>query len=240
MNKKIKKVLTSLFAGLMLITLTALPAFAGNGGGQGTGSEKDIPFTFTASSVKNGETNVPLNPAIDLEFNKNVVNIAVKGNNSKCFHLVNNKGKSSAIKIIFPDDQLRQEYKQHIFIEPVQNLAKNTKYTLYIDRTLRAKNLNSIDDAHIVTFTTGTSPTAAVGASLKDLGGDVSVYTNELPPTKDSYLKKITTASAASVPVNTSNLSIIIIAVAAVVVLVFAFFLFTGVFLKKRNRQNKK
>lgn len=234
MNKKIRLVITAFLASLLLIAAGAYLAFAesGSGTGNGTGEKSDIALTVTSSSIKNGGTNVPLNPTIDIKFNKNVVNMTVKDSNSKCFHLVDSGDNSVAIKIIFPDDQLKREYREHIFISPVQNLAPNSKYTLYIDKTLQAKNAKYIDNAHMIAFTTGKAATAAANASLKDLADDIEVYTNKLPIAAESYLKEGTASSAldktASQAINNKNISVIIIAVLASAVIFFTILLFAG------------
>lgn len=232
--KKGIKIITAFTICLLLITISAPLAFAGNGGGNGggtgngagngTGGNDDIALTLVSSSIKDGDNNVPLNPTIDLQFNKNVVNLAVKDNNSKCFHLVDNAGKSVTIKIIFPDDQLRSDYKEQIFITPDQNLAPNSKYTLYIDNTLQAKNTKSIDNAYMIAFTTGSAVTTDVNASLKDLADDVQIYTNTLPTAAGSYLKEGTTSStgkSAISSINNNTLSLIIIGAVIAVILIF-------------------
>ncbi|HEX2937292.1 MAG TPA: Ig-like domain-containing protein [Ruminiclostridium sp.] len=226
--KTTKQVITAFLISLLLIAFGAFPVFAAGGGGTGggTASNADIALILSSSSVKNGDSNVLLNPTIDLHFNKNVVNISVKSNNSKCFHLVDNKGNSVSIKIIFPDDQLRQDYREHIFITPAQNLAPNAKYSLYIDKTLQAKNATSIDNAHVVAFTTGQTATTVTNPSLKDLDSDVEVYTNKLPLTGGPVLTSSAVSSkASSQPLSNNSLSIIIISILAAAVVVFTILL---------------
>lgn len=224
----LKRVMAAFSISVLLITI-ATHAFAENGNGtgggmgNGTGGNSDIALTLLSSSVKSGDVNVLLNPTIDLRFNKNVVNLSVKSNNSKCFHLIDSKGNSVEIKIIFPDDQLRQDFKEHIFISPVQNLAPDSKYSLYIDRTLQAKNEQSIDSTHMIAFTTGQTTTTVADPSLKDLASDTFVYTNKLPLKEESVLKKSSAASskASSHAINNSSFSIIIISVLAAAIVLF-------------------
>ena len=79
---------------LVLFTASAGIVFAedgdgtggGNGDGSGNGKNRNIPLTLVSSSVKDGDTGVPLDPVIQLDFNKNVSNITVLANNKKCFH----------------------------------------------------------------------------------------------------------------------------------------------------------
>lgn len=237
MNKGVKRIAAAFFASLFLVIFITPSAFAengdgtGGGSGNGTGGKSDIALTVVSSSIKNNEKNVPLNPTIDLQFNKNVVNLTVKSDNSKCFHLVDSKGNGVTIKIIFPDDQLRKEYREHIFIVPSQNLAPDSKYTLYIDKTLQAKNAKSLDNTNMIAFTTGTKVIAVPNPSLKKLADDVEVFTNKLPLTANSYVKKSSASPAANKttaqPINNNNLSIIIIVtIIAIIAIFFVILLF--------------
>lgn len=242
MKKRIKPIVAAIFICSSLITFAA-PALAGNGDGtgggtgNGTGGNADIALTLISSSIKNGDADVPLNPVVDLQFNKNVVNLTIKSGNSKCFHLADSRGDVVTIKVIFPDDQLRKEFREHIFITPVENLALNTKYTLYIDKTLQAKNSKTFDNTQTITFTTGTKSTTAVNASLKSLGDDIEVFTNKLP-IPDSGLNKGSSATASGKPsfsFNNASLSVIIIGFILTVVVVFFGIL---LFIKKKNNNN--
>lgn len=235
--KTIKRVITAFSISLLLIASCALPAFAaggggtgggtgggkGNGTGGGTASNANIALTLSSSSVKSGDVNVFLNPTIDLHFNKNVVNISVKSNNIKCFHLVDAKGNSITIKIIFPDDQLRQDYREHIFITPEKNLAPDSKYSLYIDKNLQAKNAETLDSAHVVSFTTGKTATKLTDPSLKDLGSDVEIVTNKLPLSAGPAVitSSAVSSQASTPPVTNKSLSMIIIAILAGAVVLF-------------------
>lgn len=247
MNKTTKRFFSIVFVGALLISIGTPFAFAksgggtgggtGGGGGNGTGSNSDIALTIVSSSIKSGDTNVLLNPTIDLQFNKNVVNIAVKSNNSKCFHLVDGNEKPVSIKIIFPDDQLRQDYREHIFITPEQGLSPNSKYTLYIDKTLQAKNTKPMEDAKIIVFTTGEDITSAVNSSLKDLGDNVEVITNKLSLAPGTQLNGSAVSSAASKApfsfLTSNNIAALIIGGILIVVVIYIIILLA--FKRKRE-----
>lgn len=242
MNKGIKRTITVLFASLFISVFGILPVCAGSGGGtgSGTGGNGDVALTVVSSSIKDGDSNVPLNPTIDLQFNKNVVNLTVKENNSRCFHLISSEGNSVKIKIIFPDDQLKSNYKEHIFIVPEQNLAPNSKYTLTVDKTLQSKSANALGNPYSITFTTGTAAATSDNASLKDLADDVQVFTNALPLTADSNLTGSTSgATASKTPfssIDNNRLSWIIIGTIVAVIVIFVVILL----ISKRNRHSNQ
>jgi len=161
---------------------------AGSGPGNGTGQGKNvgIALTLVSSSVADGDTNVPLDPVIQLNFNKNVVNITVLDNNTKCFHLIDKSGAAVPIKLIFPDDQMQTTYKRNVFIIPKANLQMNAKYELVVDSILRAKNGTGIDNAHTITFTTGAAATGEQNEALLKLGDNIIEYTTALGKTEYS------------------------------------------------------
>lgn len=188
------------FLCLLLILSSAGPSFAENGDGtgpgdgSGNGENKDITLTLESASVRDGETGVAINETIQLNFNKNICNVLVLSNNKKCFHLTDASGEAVPIKLIFPDDQVQQDYKRQAFLIPREDLSKNTEYRVAVDNTLMAKNGTFIDNAHTITFTTGDSRTKEENSALKKLGDFTVTYETAYGETADS------------VPVNTEGL----------------------------------
>lgn len=172
----------------MIFALGALPALASNGDGTGggSGSNSDIALTLESSSVADGASGVALNETIQLNFNKNICNITVLPNNKKCFHLTEEGGETAAIRITFPDNQVQNTYRRQVFLTPLENLKENTAYRISVDRTLTAKNGTVIDNAHTITFTTGSKTTSAENKILKKLGDYVVSYELSLSETGDS------------------------------------------------------
>ena len=164
----------------------------GSGDGSGNGENKDIPLTLISSSVKNGDSNVTLNETIQLDFNKNICNVTVLSNNKLCFHLTDADGNAVAIKLIFPDNQVQREYRKQVFIQPAEDLKPETSYRIAVDNTVMAKNGTVIDNAHTISFTTGTHRTDEENKILKDLGDYIITYetasgenANSVPVNKD-------------------------------------------------------
>ncbi|MDD6764953.1 MAG: Ig-like domain-containing protein [Firmicutes bacterium] len=184
----------------MIIAFASSPVFAvnsdgtGPGDGSGTGENRDIPLTLESSSVSDGALDVPLNETIQLDFNKNICSVTVLANNKLCFHLTDAEGTPAAIRLIFPDNQVQTEYKRQVFIQPVEYLKPETEYRIAVDNTLMAKNGTTIDDAHTLSFTTGTSRTDEENSILRELDDYIVTYETE------------SGENANSVPLNKSDL----------------------------------
>jgi hypothetical protein len=143
-------------------------------------------LTFVGSSTPNGARYVPLNPLIQLNFNKNIVNFSVARENALCYHLVDQENHSVPIKIIMPDDQMQDAVKRCVFITPEEELLPDTIYTLAIDHTLMAKNGDLIDDAHVITFKTGTETRNKANPLLESLGINILTFSSDLPMNENS------------------------------------------------------
>lgn len=160
-NHKSKILLTVMIALLMCFVI-ACSVQAGEGDGSGGGST--VPLGLASSTPANGQTGVELQPLLKLTFNKNVINLAIRDANKKCFTLITSAGSMVPIEVIMADDQLYPEEKRNISVKPLQALQPGTAYTLKISPELTAKNGTSL--GHVVTLnfvTVGTpaaSPTA--------------------------------------------------------------------------------
>lgn len=208
---------------------------SGNGDGSGKGKNKDIVLTLESGSVKNNASNVHLNETFQLNFNKNVCNVTVLAHNKMCFHLTDESGATVPIQLIFPDTQVQRDYKREVFIIPTQDLAPNTQYRISVDSTLSAKNGTYIDNAHTITFTTGTKRTDKENKILKNLGENTIVYETSFSETADS------------VPINKSDLDSVAddtdsgighVAVIAAIALIAIIIIFTVfIIISKRRKE---
>ena len=206
----------------------------GAGDGSGNGENKDIPLTLVSASISDGAQDVALNETIQLDFNKNICNVTVLANNKLCFHLTDSDGNAVAIKLIFPDNQVQKEYRKQAFIQPAENLKPETEYRIAVDNNLTAKNGTVIDNAHTISFTTGTHRTDEENKILKDLGDYIITYetasgenANSVPVNKDG----LDDVSKESGPDMAS------IARIAAVVLIILIIAFTAVFIIIRRKK---
>ena len=153
------------------------------------GDDEDNPgrqLSLLSSSVMNGDRNAPLNPLIQLDFNKNIVNFTIARHNVTCYHLTDKEGNSVPINVILPDDQLQSRVKSSIFISPLEPLKPRTEYALIIDNDLTAKNGDYIDIAYKIKFTTGTSEREQNNSLLMSLGSNTLTFTTNTPLNENS------------------------------------------------------
>lgn len=172
----------------LLFILCVTPAFGagGDGTGGGNGENRGIALTLESASISDGATDVPTDHIFQLNFNKNICNVTVLPNNKKCFHLTDADGKAVSIQLIFPDNQVQKTYRREVFIKPVKALKPNCTYRLSVDRILQAKNGTTIDNAHTLTFTTGSRKVKEENKILKKLGENVITYETAYGETADS------------------------------------------------------
>ncbi len=115
------------------IVIPALGEEDGSGGGQG------VPLQLSSSTPADGAKNVAVDVKIELQFNKNVINMSVRENNKKCFALYTGN-KAVGIDVQMADDQVQPELKRLVTVAPRQALLPGTAYVLNIAPELQAKS----------------------------------------------------------------------------------------------------
>ncbi|MBR6940080.1 MAG: Ig-like domain-containing protein [Clostridia bacterium] len=185
MNNNIKRIISLTVIALILL-LSAVPSFAGNGDGSGGG--KDKPLTLVNSSVANGEENVAPDVKITLEFSKNVVHMTVRDNNMKCFKVLDSKGNKHPIAVDMGDDQVDPDIKRIVNIIPDKPYTGGETYTLVIGKDVTSKSGVSLGKDNYISFTIAKVETAT---------------TEKLPPSTTAAASKtaavtVTTATTAA------------------------------------------
>lgn len=142
-----KKMVVLMIVTLLLVSLFAVPVYAGDGNG-------DSALKLENSSVIDGESNVEIDREIILTFSNNVVNLKVKDNNVKCFTLLDSDENVVSIEVKMADDQVERDKRNDIIIAPVEELREGTKYTLVVSSLLTAKNGNKLDEELTISFST--------------------------------------------------------------------------------------
>lgn len=131
---------------LLMLLLSAFPAFAegGNGDGTGDGAGRENPLTLASSSVPDGAQNVDPNVHVVLTFTKNVVHFNVKENNLQCFSVTDSQGNAFPIRVVMGDDQVDPEAKRIVTIVPQSPYRAGETYTLTVKKGLTAKNEENV------------------------------------------------------------------------------------------------
>jgi len=142
---------------LLRITLIAIFIFTNTLSTFCSDNGKDNAFALVESTPQNAAQNISVDAQIKLIFNKNVVNLTVKDNNSKCFSLFDSNNQTAPIEVIFPDDQIEPDKKREIYLKPKEPLKENTTYKVVISPELQAKNGSSLEKCISLAFTTITT-----------------------------------------------------------------------------------
>jgi len=215
MNKKFSAAIAILVAFCLLFSLSVC-ALAGD----------NTPLLDT-SSVADGATDVAVDLAqIDLVFTNNVVNIAVKDNNLKCFSLKSADGKAVTIEVLMGDDQVDPNAKRNISIAIKDTLAPATAYTLTISSDLSAKNGNLLGNDINIGFTTAGE--VAEKASAEQTSAPVTDNEQAQPTDADNEQAQTTTTDdeqtqapdTADTATSGVNLTWVIIIAAVIILLV--------------------
>ena len=194
---KIRKSILLLLAMFILIALCAGTAWAEGGDGSGGGSDK--PLLLDYSSLPDGSTDVATDVSITLTFTKNVVNMAVRDNNSGCFSLTAADGSSVPVSVIMGDDQVDPDVKRIITVE-AYGLSPATTYTLTVSGALTSKSGVSLGNPVYLSFTTkaaepqpAPAPAPQPAAEPQPAPADtvaVSEQPASEPPEKDAEAEK--------------------------------------------------
>ncbi|MBR5619970.1 MAG: Ig-like domain-containing protein [Clostridia bacterium] len=158
---------------LVLILVSAFPAFAEGGDGTGGGDNHDKPLELVSSSISDGAKDVDPHVRIVLVFNKNVVNVAVRDNNINCFTVKNKYDQKIPIKVEMGDDQVdpSDATKRTVTVVPQASYGPGQTYVLTISGDLAAKNgRDTLGNSKQIEFTVAGTPTTASEGSSP--GGD--------------------------------------------------------------------
>lgn len=157
---------------ILLLTLAA-SGFSFAEGGEGGGQNQEEPLILAHCNISDGLTEVPVDTAIQLEFSKNVVNMAVSEKNKKCITLSGENGSNVPLKVQMGDDQIDPSIKRIITVIPESPLTAGAKYDLRISGELRAKSGAVLGSPIVIAFqTAGISDTDGAAASKKQEIGE--------------------------------------------------------------------
>jgi len=158
-------------------------AYAAGAGSQADspGTKGAKPLSFTSCILEDGskintEEGITLQPKFKFEFDKNVVNMLVWENNSKCFSLsLNNINVPIIVSKI--DDTVDSDSKQLIFMHPKNKLEPGKTYYIKISPELLAKNNSTLG---------GSTNGQGITLSFKTQGKAAKPGTNSNSSTADN------------------------------------------------------
>lgn len=219
---------------ILILSLVSIPCFAtgGNGSGGGNGGGSNTSLTVASSNLKDSSTDVELNKVIELKFSKNVADVSVCEQNSKKIQLTDSENKVVGIEVIFPDSQIKKEYRDYLFIKPLKDLKPDTDYKLTISSKIKSKSQSNLDKDYILNFKTGKKASSKGNATLQVLGEDIVSFkvTSAIKESKtDKKDKETTTKKKTTVEkeetegLNNTSLIITIVVLVAVIASVVYF-----------------
>lgn len=156
------------------------------------GDGKNVALDLVESTPENGANGVVLDAQIKLIFNKNVVNMTVKDNNSNCFLLLDANNQVVPIDVFFPDDQIEPDRKREIILKPKEVLTENMTYQVAIEPELQAKNGTSLDRSITFSFTTQVLLPEKIAPQPSE---EIPVMTQESLPQPAEEVEKVEMSS---------------------------------------------
>lgn len=135
---------------LILLCLLTTTVYAGDG----TGENSDVPLSLESCSPAGGSSGLAPDAAITMDFNKNVVNMAVREHNKTCFSVTDSSGASVGILVEMGDDQVDREVRRTIIVRPASEWPAGETLTLTISGQLTAKNGTTMGTPVSLTFQT--------------------------------------------------------------------------------------
>lgn len=152
---------------LILLGLQAASfVYAAGGGEQASspGVSGQKPLHLSSVTLEGGgdvqnAADMPTEPRLILQFDKNVVNSLIWAGNSKCFSLVSADNENIPLSVTKVDDTVDVGQRQTIFVQPERSLSPGTIYYLNISPALKAKNGVTLGEGVSITFKTqGEAP----------------------------------------------------------------------------------
>lgn len=144
----------------------------GSGSGDGSGGGSTEPLALVTATPANNATDIAVDSAITLEFNKNIAYATVRDGNIKAVTLWAGADQVPA-DVTMADDQLQPDLRNFVTLTPTEPLKEGTVYTVKVDTTLAAKSGAALTTPVEISFTTvapaGTSSNLILWVALGGL-----------------------------------------------------------------------
>lgn len=209
-----KKIFTLLISVVLLLTTSVFSSAE---------SANSKPISLDSASIKDGDTDIQVDPTIEFEFSGNIAEINLLESNKNLVHLVDENGDSLEISVIFPDTQTQRDFKKQMFVKPTSNLEEGKTYILVIDKGFSSKS-SSLEAPIVISFTTaeGEPDVTFISEKLEALKDNVREYKVNEPTTNAKTTTEATTTKVEEAAEETSSNPIIPIVIVVSVILVLA------------------
>lgn len=164
-----KKFMISAITIVSLFMWSNVPAFAHQEIVPGSGGGPSVPLYMRDVSIKDNETDVPVNTEIVLYYSHNVADETIQEANRQAISLKEDSGKEVDYEISFPTVFA---YRQEIWILP-KTLKPDTKYVITVSKDLMSRNGYTTGKEENITFTTESAAEAAKKKSAANESGSL-------------------------------------------------------------------
>ena len=139
------------------------------GSGDGSGGGSTEPLALVTATPANNATDIAVDSAITLEFNKNIAYATVRDGNIKAVTLWAGADQVPA-DVTMADDQLQPDLRNFVTLTPTEPLKEGTVYTVKVDTSLVSKSGAVLTSPVEISFTTmapaGTSSNLILWVAL--------------------------------------------------------------------------
>jgi hypothetical protein len=145
-NFKIKNILMCFLFIIIFLFNTVVCVYAEGEGVPGSSGTKPLSFvscTLEDGSSINAEGGITTEPIFKIQFDKNIVNMLVWENNSKCFSLSTDNNSNVPVVVSKIDDTVDFDNRQIVYMHPSSSLQPGKTYYIKVAPNLIAKNGDS-------------------------------------------------------------------------------------------------
>lgn len=161
-----KKIMIRVITFILVLLWCSIPVYAHQAVVPGSGGGPSVPLYMRDSTIKDGDTDVPVNTEIVLYYSHNVADQAIQETNRKEISLKESSGESVEFEISFPTVFA---YRQEVWILP-KSLKPDTIYVIMVSENFMSRNGYTTGKTDTITFTTESAEEAAQDKGTTDDG----------------------------------------------------------------------
>lgn len=154
-----KNLILQFYIMILLLFSASIFTYGTDNVGEGGGQNQDEALTLITCSIQNDQKDVPVNSVIQLQFSKNVVNMAVAESNKKAIMLTDHEGDVVPVQVQMGDDQVDPTIKRLIKVAPESMLKQGETYILTIQNGFMSKSGTTLKEPINIRFETEAAKT---------------------------------------------------------------------------------